>query len=1229
MRIVVDIQSLQSAGSANRGIGRYSRALIEAMLDAAPKNEFILLMNGLIGEDNDRIRREFTSRWSNVIVRVWTACVPAGFMAPTENRLAAEAIREAVIEDCAADIVLITSLFEGFDDDCVVTVSRTPTFVVLYDLIPLIFPNIYLSEKRVREFYSQKIENLKTASHMLAISDCSAQDGVKYLYVPKEIVTNISSDVSKKFKQCEMDTLTWSTLAEKFDLSRPFLMYTGGIDHRKNIYGLISAFASLPEQVITNHQLAIVCNVSAIDKARLLKHAQMLGLPNDAVVMTGYVSDDALVSLYNACKAFVFPSWYEGFGLPVLEAMRCGAAVIGANVSSVPEVIGREDCLFDPHSTEDMAAKIEKVLTDEPFRQALREHASVQAARFSWAQSADQALAAMKAVVAQTQIVEIKGETLKKKPRLAFVSPLPPERSGISFYSAELLPDLAKYYDIDLISEQKEVSDEIKLQKLPVRDTEWLRKNSQHYDRVLYQFGNSTFHSHMFDLLAEVPGVVVLHDFFLSNIERHLNSSRFTRLMGETHGYHAVLDRFNQLDGRDGETEAVHNWPVNARAIKEARGVIVHSKYSQKLARRFYDELTVSDWSLINLFRIPYFIGDTDRQHARDLLGFKEDDLLICSFGYVTPSKLPLRLIDGLISSTAASNEKVKMVFVGNSENISKSIFARISKTPLEGRIHITGWISDDFYRYYLQAADMAIQLRTNSRGESSASVLDCQNHGLPTIVNENGSMADIQENTVIKIPDHFSDAELAEAIDLLVTNHEIRAKIGAAARYEIKNHHSPDKCSFAYYKAIERFYEPHKRAKHDLVKKLAKLEADPVRDVQLAQAVADSFNTSPRLRQLFVDVSFLAREDANTGIQRVGRAILGQWLNHPPAGWRIEPVFSDSELGRFRYARKFTCGFLDVPDDWAEDVAIDYFAHDQFVGLDLNGDMNAALLRSLSIMAASGVKISFVVYDILPILMPDKFAHGDVNWFKNWLDSVSRFEHLICISRAVADDLESYLDHNPPANGLSPDISWFHLVADIENATTRVKFPHIEKVKIAELGSFPRFLMVGTIEPRKGYAFVLDAFEQFWSEGGNAALIIVGKQGWKVDALCDRLKRHPEKSKRLIWVERCTDAQLSELYSSSSCMIAASEGEGFGLPLIEAARYGLPILARDIPVFKEVAGAHATYFHGERPENLCDALKAWISADQAGSAVQSEKMPFLSWKESANALLRNLSIVD
>ena len=145
---------------------------------------------------------------------------------------------------------------------------------------------------------------------------------------------------------------------------------------------------------------------------------------------------------------------------------------------------------------------------------------------------------------------------------------------------------------------------------------------------------------------------------------------------------------------------------------------------------------------------------------------------------------------------------------------------------------------------------------------------------------------------------------------------------------------------------------------------------------------------------------------------------------------------------------------------------------------------------------------------------------------------------------------------------------------------------------------------------------------------------MIVGKEGWKglpdemrrtIPEIVNRLRNHPELAKHLFWLEGISDAYLEKVYAACTCLIVASEGEGFGLPLIEAAQRGLPILVRDIPVFREVAGEHAFYFDGLDPQSLEDALGTWLLLDAEGVAPRSDNTPWLTWRQSLEQLLATI----
>jgi glycosyltransferase involved in cell wall biosynthesis len=184
----------------------------------------------------------------------------------------------------------------------------------------------------------------------------------------------------------------------------------------------------------------------------------------------------------------------------------------------------------------------------------------------------------------------------------------------------------------------------------------------------------------------------------------------------------------------------------------------------------------------------------------------------------------------------------------------------------------------------------------------------------------------------------------------------------------------------------------------------------------------------------------------------------------------------------------------------------------------------------------------------------------------------------------------------------------------------------------LERLRARPSFLMVGSIEPRKAHRQVIAGFEQLWARGVEAQLVIVGREGWRnlpeaarrdIPDLVGRLRSHPQRDRRLFWLDGIDDALLERVYAASVCLIAASEDEGFGLPIVEAARHGVPVLARDIAVFREVAPPGTAYFSGADPGALAEAVGLWLQARSAGTARAAASVQVVTWKESAEQLLQ------
>ncbi|TPJ55412.1 glycosyltransferase [Mesorhizobium sp. B2-1-5] len=1228
MRVIIDMQGAQ-ATNAKRGIGRYVMAFVEGVVRNRGEHEIVLALNGTFPDSAADIRTHFSGLLPAANIRTWVAPASVAGLHPeyTGRRKAAELLREAFLASLEPDVIVVSSLFEGCVDDAVTSIgllpNSAPVATILFDLIPLLNRDPYLANPAVASWYESKLDHLRRSNLLLAISKSSRREAIQWLNFSDEEAVSISAAVDNNFRPMQIEAAQEYTLRSKYRLTRPFVMYTGGIDHRKNIPALIRAFGKLPRKLRKSHQLAIVCSVEESTRAELQEMARLAGVPDDGLVLTGFIPENDLVALYNLCALFVFPSWHEGFGLPLLEAMKCGAPVIGANRSSVPEVIGFERALFDPFSVPDMAARMEEALSDADFRSALVSNAIDRAELFSWDATSCTALNSLEKLHVTRSLSAQLPATPRGRPRLAYLSPLPPSRSGIADYSAELLPELARHYEIDVIVDQPHVDDPWVNANSRVYTSAWFAENAHRYARVLYHFGNSPFHGEMFGLLKQIPGVVVLHDFFLSGIQSHLEFSggvpgAWSRSLYESHGFEAVRHRFHMND----TAETAWRYPCNFELIRDSLGIIAHSHYSRQLALEHYGEEAARRWSYVPLLRAP--VDLPSRSAARKRLSIPTDEFVTCSFGMLTATKLGDQLLTAWAASRLGRMKNSRLVFVGESppNEFDASLRAAIRGSGAGRRVSITGWTNRETYRDYLAAADMAVQLRGNSRGETSAAILDCLAAGLPTIVNANGSAAELDDRAVRKVKDRFGQIELSEALDGLSESTDERERLGRQGRAYLLANHTPRLCADRYAEAIEKCYHKNHAGVGGLIDALAQHDGYGFEPTELAADISMSIAVTRERASLFIDITYLRTFDLRTGIQRVVRSVLNEWFAHPNRDFRIEPVFLSG--GQFFHAKRYTAQFVGGDENAFEDEPVTFCAGDIFLGLDLNPDTRSTeAAPAFHQMRLFGVKIVFLIYDILPVLHPEWWPAGGSDTHRAWLvNSLVVADQLVTISKAVTDDVEEFFAAEFPPGSKKPEIGHFHLGADIGRSNPTRGLPDSAIGILDAIASTPTFLMVGTIEPRKGYGQVLDAFDILWGKGVSVNLAIIGNQGWMTEVVADRMRLHPENGKRLFWLNSVSDEYLERLYAASACLVAASEGEGFGLPLIEAAQHKLPIIARDISVFREVAGDHAYYFVGSAGADLADSICEWLTLFRSGQHPRSDNMPWLTWAQSARQLL-------
>lgn len=843
-----------------------------------------------------------------------------------------------------------------------------------------------------------------------------------------------------------------------------------------------------------------------------------------------------------------------------------------------------------------------------------------------------QAMATPAASIAGT-LVPVSG-----KPRLAFVSPLPPDQTGIAGYSADLLAALSAHYEIDVIVTDPGLYDAAAFPEVRLRDVAWFAQHGLQFDRVVYQMGNALFHQHMFALIRRIPGVVVLHDLYVSDllsnmeIEQGITGSWREALLA-SHGYAPFVG----LDARRDRGAMVAGFPCSFPIIREAQGVIVHSAACARMAGAHYPELEPERFERVPMPRLAP--ATLDRQRARARLGIGADEFVVCSFGFVSNRKCADRLLASWQEAFGSDRSAGRLVFAGsyNGAEAAAEFGRRMDAVPF-GTAEVTGFVDAATYRDYLEAADIGVQLRTSSRGETSAAVLDCLGHGLATIVNRLDAAAELPEEAVHFLPARFTDAELVSALKALRADAGLRGRLAEAGRRHVLAEHTPEAAARAYRDAIERF---HRAASgmaqptelRQLGQALIAAGAGETAIASEARALARrSFLPRPA-KQLLVDVSVVAWRDFRTGIQRVVRAQLLALMANPPPGYRVEPVRLTMRSGewRYQYARHFAGSVLEreLGELAEEPVEVDkgdiLYVADFFAA----GVLEARKEGLFEAWRDRGVKIAFLVYDLLPVQLPQHFPPHVPSAHEQWLHAVlDEGDTVICISRDVALHVSAFAQARP-ASSRRPEIRAIQLGGDIDASAGTTGLPGNAPALLRRLETRPTFLVVGTVEPRKGHLQTLAAFDLLWARGHDVQLLVVGNEGWtsepaatraKVGRIVNGLTFHRENGRRLYWLQNASDEYLERLYGAATCLLAPSEGEGLGLPLLEAARHGLPIIARDIGVFREVLGASARYFEGMDAAALAGAIEAWLA--EGSPDVEGPRPLPPTWAESAAQLV-------
>lgn len=793
-------------------MGRYTQQQLREVLRVSENDHFVLLCSqgsdfGLI---DPRIRDA-----ENVSIELFSpppdlAEPPGSFNALLQR---AAHYQEWIYRQ-GIDVYHATTPFL-LEDPLLLQFDACAMVATLYDLIPLLFSEQYLDGWPYREHYIHTLDFVRSASRLLAISGSARDDAVEHLGIKGnriKLAWPIPDEVFRPLPQHLLEKL-FLIMGTRRRLPAQYLLTVTYPHHCKNLATLLDGYALLPATLRTEYPLVVCCHLDANGLRVVRAMAEEVGVTDD-LVLTGLVSDEELCALYNRATIVVHPSRYEGFGLPVAEAMRCGAPVVTTTASSLPEVAGGAAVLVDPDDPHAFGDAIARLLADPGERSGLRQMGFENVRRFSPDQLAAATLDTYRDAAATDGAhsharVTTSGAT---RFRLAVWTPLPPQQSGIADYSAELLEGLATSCEIEVFVDDGFLpTAELRRRHCIQSFRSFERRQAQRpFDAVVYQVGGSLFHHYMSAALEAHPGIVVLHDIMWSHVlytyaaERGDLSSFYGQL-ADLEGERAVQDLLGIQHDADALWSFLSRHPMMERVIDGSLSQIVHFDGGVDELRARYPG---SNPTKVAMGVADPYAGRPrlNPAVARCRIGVDAHAFVVGVYGIVHPVKRIDACIRALPGVVARRPDTLLLVVGRSLDTRHEEALAKLAaELGMAAHVRFTGHLSKDEFDTYLIAADVVVNLRTPFLQHMSATFMRAVAAAKPVLISDIPDWRFLPDACCRRVP--TDDAEvpvLLEHLLALADDDAVRTEMSAAARRYFEQEGTIERMASGYLEVIE-----------------------------------------------------------------------------------------------------------------------------------------------------------------------------------------------------------------------------------------------------------------------------------------------------------------------------------------------------------------------------------------------------------------------------------------